>query len=295
MTQFTYGIIHQVVEDNRIIALKYRKRITYTYFPRGMFASFTDYFRSGIYLFLRVQTKSRLYRGRRVFNVIHIEKIMDSGRRYPHVFYDISTIKSGIISVINTNKPRLFIDFEMSMPPYRHYEDFISEIIQAGMILTDSEGNIIERHAMYIRPEFFPKLTDRTSKFLRITQADLDQGISYLEFYSLLRRLNQEYQPMVIVWGRNDTLELSKLNRLHRLRDLSKKMQFVDLLKLHKTYYGLKNDLGLFHAYCLYSGEELRDQRHDAFQDADTTRKVFYWFKETANSERVMTIGDHDA
>ena len=50
----------------------------------------------------------------------------------------------------------------------------------------------------------------------------------------------------VFVWGKNDQLELNKLNKLHKLNNYTKTMQFMDLLNLHKIYFGLKNDLGLF-------------------------------------------------
>ncbi|MCR5307716.1 MAG: hypothetical protein K6E24_01810, partial [bacterium] len=53
---------------------------------------------------------------------------------------------------------------------------------------------------------------------------------------------------------------------------------FINLLQVHKNYYNLKNDLGLFDAYKQYTGENL-NQEHDALEDAFMTKNVFFEFK----------------
>lgn len=285
MTENVYGLLHGVDEKKRVIAIKEKRRIRFFYMPKGMFQSFMDYFRPGIYVFLSVQTGGKNYRGYHVQNVISVEKVMSPNRQKPTFYYDILFIKSSIKAIVNVKRPKLFLDFEMSMPPFRNYQNFISEIIQAGLILVDETGMMIEQHGTFIKPTFHPLITDRTERFLHIGQKEIDQGISYRDFHRLLWRIQATYRPMVYVWGKNDEIELGKMNRLHQLDDISQKIQFIDLLKMHKTYFGLKNDLGLFSAYNMYSSTILDQQKHDALQDASVTKQVFFWFQDVCNGK----------
>ena len=59
------------------------------------------------------------------------------------------------------------------------------------------------------------------------------------------------------------------------------KPNYINLLQVHKNYYNLKNDLGLFDAYKKYTGEDL-NQEHDALVDAFMTKNVFFEFKKEA-------------
>ena len=54
----------------------------------------------------------------------------------------------------------------------------------------------------------------------------------------------------------------------------------MDLLKLHKDYYNLENDIGLFKAYKMYFNDDL-DQAHNAYEDALITKHVFDGFLAT--------------
>ena len=285
MEEQVFGILHGVLEDKRIIAIKKKKKVNFYYMSKGMFKHFMMYFTEGMYVFLTVSKNSRYYKGYKVKNIINIEKVLSPNKNNPKVYYDISIIKSGIRRIVNRNKYKLFIDFEMSMPPYTNYQTFASEIIQVGYVLIDKKGQEILRYSSYIRPKLFPQISLRTIKFLHITQENIDNGIDYFEFYKQLREIENKYNPMVFVWGKNDQLELNKLNKIHRLKNFTKSMQFVDLLNLHKTYFSLKNDIGLFNAYNLYSNKDLSQQKHDALEDALVTKEIFNYFKDTCNNK----------
>lgn len=290
MADYVYGLLHGVDEKKRIIAIKVNKKVTFYYMAKGMFQSFMQYFKSGIYVFMDVQETSRRYRGYTVKNVLNIEKVMSPHRQNPTIYYDVSIIKSGISHIMNTKKPKLFLDFEMSMPPYRNYEDFVSEIIQVGFILTDSSGEVIDKQSYFIKTFLFKEISDRTKKFLRVEQEQIDSGLEYREFYDLFTKLLQTYKPMVLVWGQNDRIELKKMNFRHQLADFTPNTQFVDLLKLHKTYFNLKNDLGLFNAYFLYYENDIDKQKHDALEDARVTKAVFDGFLEVCNNLRMLSL-----
>jgi sporulation inhibitor KapD len=279
-----YGIMHGVVEVKRLIAIKQNKRVKYYYMSKGMFRNFMMYFQYGMYVFITVSKNPRMYRGYQVQNVISIDKVLSPNKNNPKVYYDISIIKSGVKSLVNKNRNKLFIDFEMSMPPYTNYKTFQSEIIQVGYVLVDKHGFEIERYTSFIKPKLFPKISRRTEKFLHIGQESVSGGIDYLDFYYIFRNLNHKYNPMIFVWGKNDQLELNKMNKIHRVKKFNNNVQFVDLLNLHKIYYRLKNDIGLFNAHNLYSDKDLSNQKHDALEDALVTKEIFMNFKRVCNN-----------
>lgn len=288
MEEYVFGMLHGVIEPKRVIAIKSRRKIKYYYMSKSMFKQFMLYFQSGIFIFMTVKIVPRLYRKLMVQNIVAIDKLLAPNKNKPTIYYDISIIKSGIKSVINQNRNRLFLDFEMSMPPYNNYEDFISEIIQVGYVLTNEVGEIIEEFSSYIKPTLIPEISSRTKKFLHINQEDVDMGKSYKELHQRIIDIQVKHNPIAYIWGKNDQIELNKLNRIHKLNNFTKNMQFVDLLSLHKIYYGLKNDLGLFNAYHNYFEDfNLSMQKHDAYEDALVTKKIFFAFQDTCNNKRI--------
>ncbi len=290
MEEKIYGILHGVVEDKRLIAIRKKRQVRFYYMSKGMFKNFMMYLTDGIYVFLTVQSKARLYKGYRVQNIINIDKVLSPNKNNPVIYYDISIIKSGVRSIVNQPRYKLFIDFEMTMPPYTNYQNFVSEIIQFGYILVDPYDIEVERKQAFIKPVLFPELSKRTIKFLQIEQAQVDQGIRYIDFYRIFRRIVQKYQPMIFVWGKNDQLELNKMNSRYHLKRLGRQVQFIDLLNLHKIFFRLKNDLGLFNAYNLYADVDLSNQQHDAMEDALVTREIFTNFRKVCNGQMTVEI-----
>lgn len=290
MTVNVYGKIAMVDEDRRIIGIYQPRKLAFYYMSKGMFRQFMDYFHQDIYVFIKVKDEPRLYKDYLVHNVVSIDKLLLPKGNRPMIYYDISMIKTEIKKLINQDRHRLFIDFEMSMPPYQHYKSFVSEIIQVGLIVTDPFSNELERYHTFVKPTLFPNLSKRTLKFLDLTQDDVDQGIPYQDLHQVLHHIHHKYQPITYVWGKNDKSELSKLNSLHQLDNFMTDMQFVDLLSLHKTFFRLKNDLGLFNAYKMYSNQDIDEQRHDAFEDAWVTKEVFYYFKDVCNHKIKINI-----
>jgi sporulation inhibitor KapD len=291
MTQYIAGPLHDVFEEIRVISVRQNRQIRYFYMPKGMFMTFMQYFSKGIYVFMTVSETVRRYKGVSVHQVENIDKIMYPDGQNPRIFYDISLIKSGIKNLLNADRPKMFIDFEMSMPPFRNYTNFISEIIQCGLVLTDSEGREIEKRSTFIRPVLFPVISDRTQKFLHIRQDAIDSGMTYREFYDLFGDLVRKNRPMIFVWGQNDLIELKKSMSYNNVPDITARLQVIDLLKLHKNYFGLKNDLGLFNAFRLYHTDApVEKQAHDAFEDASVTKDVFDGFKKVCNGEMTVAL-----
>jgi len=214
-------------------------------------------------------------------------KILNEAIKY--VCYDLKNIKSGTKDLVNELGVKMFLDLEMSMHPYKQDKNFKQEIIQVGIHMVDKEGHIIYKYNELVKPTIHKKLTRRTIKFLKLTQEEVDQGIPFSEFYFEFRRLIEKYDPAVIVWGRNDFLALRDGYKINELPSLHKKTRYINLLKVHKNYYNLKNDLGLFNALSLYQ-ERPDKQAHNAYEDAFVTSLIFDGFKKVVNGKMMVDL-----
>jgi sporulation inhibitor KapD len=208
------------------------------------------------------------------------------------VYYDVKNIKKGTTALINNLGHKMFLDLEMSMHPYTVDKSFKQEIIQVGYILVNDKDEIIERYNEIIKPTRHPKLSKRTLRFLDITQEEVDRGLSFTDFYHHFRYVVETYHPAIIVWGRNDFLALRDGYKINKVPSLDRKTRYINLLKLHKNYFHLKNDLGLFNACNLYCDIE-KEQSHNAFEDALFTYKIFQGFKDVLNHKRVVDISNY--
>jgi len=260
-----------------VMTLQGKKRI---YLQRSMHQTHFKFLYPGIFIAARTQ-KGEAKRRRR-----HILKEMltlrQPSQRRVKTLYSYRKVKTQTRDFINALNYKLFLDFEMSMHPYHKTKNFKQELIQIGYLLEDPKGNIIKKFSSYITPSKHKKLTKRTTKFLNLTQEDVDAGMQYHDFYVHFKTLLETYMPAIIVWGKNDALALKDSYRINKVKSLTKWTRFVNLLKLHKNYFNIKNDLGLKTAFEMY-GNTLETQQHDAYEDAWMTKHVFDAFKAYLN------------
>ena len=245
---------------------------------RSLFNNLGKYLVVSRFIQFVVKDEPRIYKEYKVQNVDHMLKIMEIRYRKNIVYYDIKNIKNGTKKLVNSLGTKMFLDLEMSMHPYKVDKNFKQEIIQVGYVLVDKNNNLIEEYNQMIKPTIHSKITKRTQKFLGISQEDVDNGISYKEFYQYFSRVIETYKPAIIVWGRNDFLALRESYKLNNVPSLRKKTRYINLLKLHKNYFNLKNDLGLFNALGLYTYHN-DHQVHNALEDARVTKEIFDGFK----------------
>lgn len=291
MKKIISGRVRSFDEENRIISLYVKDRVKYFYMQRSLLNRISKYIDYNRFFQFTVTTdEERIYRNHKVKTVDYIVKIMEIRSRRNIVYYDMKDIQNGTRIMINKLEYKMFLDLEMSMHPYNVDKDFKQEIIQASYYLVDSENNVIEEYDQLIKPTRHSTLTRRTLKFLKITQEEVDGGVDFSEFYHHFKKVVNKYNPAIIVWGRNDFLALEEGYRINQLPDL-KSNRYVNLLKLHKNYFNLKNDLGLFNAYSLYEAP-LENQVHNALEDAYVTSKIFYGFKEVLNDERYVDLSN---
>ena len=286
------GRILCIDEEDRIISIRVKNQVLFFYLQRSIVNRVGKYLSISRFIQFVIDDEKRVYKGRKVSNVDYVVKIMEIRYRKNIIYYDILNIRTGTKELINGLENRMFLDLEMSMHPYRQDKNFTQEIIQVGIYMVDAKDHIIEEYSEIIQPVRHPKLTKRTLKFLEITQEDVDNGIKYEEFYTHFKHLVEEYNPAIIVWGRNDFLALRESYKINRLPSLRKRTRYINLLKLHKNYFNLKNDLGLFNALKLYTNITEK-QAHNAFEDAKATYDIFKGFERVLNSKIVVDLTEY--
>ena len=272
------ALIHSVEDEAFFTIIKNGKKI-YFYLQKNLIKKFYKYLTKGTYVM--VDCEEHLTKKRYVcaHKVNHFIAISNPRFRYKRaVYYDLDVIRDGIVDLVGSMKPILFIDFEMNMQDYQPIVNFEQEIIETGMVLTNETGAIMKIKHWYIKPTKFPKITKRTIKFLHYTNYELEQAISFKKFYKEFMEIIKEYDPYVIVWGKSDITQLKKTCQINNCPDM--KLKFVNLLQLHTNYFNLKNSPGLFSMWEAYTNSKLPEQKHNSLEDAMVTKEVFFKFKE---------------
>ena len=280
------GRIFYIDEEERIIGLKVKDRQSFFYLQRSLLNKIGKYLEISRFIQFVIEDEPRIYRKTKVYTVDYILKIMAIRYRKNIVYYDIKNIKNGTKSLINSLSTKMFLDLEMSMHPYNVDKNFIQEIIQVGYYLVDENNVILEEYNQIIKPTIHKKLTKRTTKFLEITQEEVNNGIEYHEFYEHFKQIVMKHKPAIIVWGRNDFLALRDSYRVNKVPTLKNTTRYINLLKLHKNFFNLRNDLGLFNAHKSYSNME----NPQALEDAKVTFEIFEGFKKVVNNEITIDL-----
>ncbi|TVP86489.1 MAG: hypothetical protein EA375_01230 [Acholeplasmataceae bacterium] len=234
--------------------------------------TFMPFLRPGILVDFIVSDQQKIIGNQRVQQVAYFQQIVSLDPFYIH--YDLAVLRAGMREVLNRHTHYLFIDFEMTMPGYNP-ANFRSEIIQAGYVLAEAGGPVRLAEGFYVLPKHDRSLTKRTRRFLKIDEETFfKEALPYEVFYRKLKDVLKTYRPKLVVWGKNDLSALNDSYLLHEKKPLTHDKDFIDLLKLHKDYFNLRDDLGLFKAYQTYYQVEY-DQTHDAKEDAMVTKYVF--------------------
>lgn len=289
MKQIVSGQIRSYDEELRMLTIEYRRKIQHFYLQRSLINHIGKYLAVGRFIQFTISKEPRLYKKHKVYTIDYVIKIMHLRYRKHIVYYDVKNIKSGTKKLINNLGYKMFLDLEMSMHPYKVDKTFKQEIIQVGYLLLNDEDDVVEKYNEIIQPTIHKKLTKRTKRFLEITQEEVNQGLPFKTFYDHFKHVIEKYDPAVIVWGRNDFLALKDAYKINKLPNIDPKTRYINLLKLHKNYYHLKNDLGLFNALNVYYPHE-KEQSHNAYEDAIVTFKIFKGFRDVVNHKRRVDL-----
>ncbi|MCD4826876.1 MAG: hypothetical protein K8Q99_03765 [Acholeplasmataceae bacterium] len=265
-------IIYDVNPELKVFYLIIDGRKMGFYLSNRLAKTFFNYLRVGVLVDFEIAPKRKRIHRIKYYQVAHFNRVISLNPYIVH--YDLNKLRKDMQAVLDKQKYFLFIDFEMTMPGY-HPGDFTPEIIQVGYVVAKASGSIIEQTGYYVLPKAQTNLSKRTKKFLKLDELKFyEDGLHYEKFYLDLKRVIDKFSPKLVVWGKNDISALSDSYRLHDKTPLTEDTDFIDLLKLHKDYYNLRDDLGLFKAFKTYYDVD-EHQAHDASDDAVVTKYVF--------------------
>ncbi|MDY5983697.1 MAG: hypothetical protein SPJ17_08360 [Anaeroplasma sp.] len=276
------GLIHMIELDNKIIGIKKYKKIEFFYFQNSQMNVFKRYLYVGNWIDLEYDEEKTTRRGPYLAYVISFVNRLEAEGLYDHiVYYDKKDITSSLYEFLGSLDNTMFLDLEMTMPPYNFKgKGFRTEVIQAGFIIFNKNGEELMRYRNFIEPMITKTLSKRAEKFLGITNEEfIENQIPYLTFYNDFKRIIKKYNPAIVVYGKNDILVLNDSYLLHNVPSLKNQTRYVNLCQLIKSHYELRNDPGLFKLFQIYYDNE-DIQVHDAFNDSEVTAKVFQAFKE---------------
>ncbi|MBQ2471655.1 MAG: hypothetical protein II508_03565 [Acholeplasmatales bacterium] len=276
------GLIHMIELDNKIIGIKKYKKIEFFYFQNSQMNVFKRYLYVGNWIDLEYDEEKTTRRGPYLAYVISFVNRLEAEGLYDHiVYYDKKDITSSLYDFLGSLDNTMFLDLEMTMPPYNFKgKGFRTEVIQAGFIIFDKNGEELMRYRNFIEPMITKTLSKRAEKFLGITNEEfIENQIPYLTFYNDFKEIIEKYNPAIVVYGKNDILVLNDSYLLHNVPSLKDKTRYVNLCQLIKSHYELRNDPGLFKLFQIYYDNE-DIQVHDAFNDSEVTAKVFEAFRE---------------
>lgn len=266
-------IIHSIDPKLKVFYMIFNGRKLGFYMTNRLSKTFFPFLGQGVLVDFEITERVKKIGNMKYYQVAHFNQII-SLRPYI-VHYDLYKLREDMRTVLSSNKYYLFIDFEMTMPGYRDRDSFHSEIIQVGYVLAEAKGDILLQDGYYILPKERKTLSRRTKRFLKLEEETFfNEATEYQTFYDKLQKIISEYHPKLVCWGKNDVTALNDSYQFHNKKKLTNDQDFIDLLKLHKDYYNLKDDLGLFKAYKTYYQVDY-EQTHNAADDALVTKYVF--------------------
>lgn len=279
------GIITNIDYENKVFyIIKANKKNAY-YLSRKTREIFFDYLQVGIKISFKTSKRRKTRGNVKATQVIHIEKIVRLSPKRQIVF-NFGPLTKKMLDAILQYKYYLFIDFEMTMGP--HYKKYTPEIIQSGYVLIDNKCKIIKNKSYYVHPKLSDKLNKRTLKFLSLdNNLFKKKAKSYKYFYNDLNDIIKKYNPAIITWGSNDKLTLNKSYQINYSKKITNDLRFIDLQKVHRQYFKLKNDMSLFKLYNKLYPENKKDhQAHHAGEDAMITFLIFNYYYKRLNTNK---------
>ena len=276
-----YGKVYKVYKKDRLFSMIVNKRLMYFHMTNKNMRDFKAYLFQRPYVFLKAAEEKANINGIMCYEIVYFYKIYVPKQRNTQVYFDLGDIRKDIKKLLNKETHRLFLDLEFSLPT--SFKKHMPEILQYGMILEDSQGNVIFEDSSLIRPQRKSSLSSRTLKFLSLDYVDFNDAPSYIHFYQLLERMIKAYDTKIIAWGKNDILILEQSFKMNHLQPLDIRNRYINLMQVIKNYYHHRQEMGLFHTHNQLSDKERHLQVHNAFEDAYIARKIFHLFREKIN------------
>ena len=282
-----YGLIHDYYPRERMISIKLENKLSFFYFPKNLYKIFYKSMTyKSVYIFFEYSDEYKVLKGAQAKLITNIEKIEYQSNKGKVVLYSQAKKKTTLKEEINSYEYKMFIDFEFTMPEYgEKQQDFYSELLQIGVVISDKDDKIVNEYSNYIKTE--RPVSNRTKKFLRIDEEELASAITADEFYDDYLSFINIYDPVIFVWGGNDTKVLDNFYKLHKFKNIP--AEYINLVSVIRKHYELSSDIGLFNALKIFSDIEAT-QAHHALTDAAATKEVFDSFKKILNSDHDINL-----
>lgn len=286
MQQYS-GKIRKIHHDERVFEILIKDKVEFFYLSRSQMKKFSMYLQVGLFVYLTCKEEAQVHGKFKAYEVINFTKMIYIKGHRRTVYFDIDTIKMGVASVLNRNANRMFLDMEFTMPSYdfNNEKPFVAEIIQYGILIENSDGQVLLSDASLVKPKDASGLNARTFSFLNIEKEDFKKAITIKTFYKRLKKYMEEYNPVIYVWGKNDIINLDAFYNMHNVEPVTSRKNFVNLMQLMKNYLGQKSDIGLFNALTFLDPTFNDIQDHDALEDASVTSMIYHLFKKRVNDE----------
>lgn len=280
-----FGIIYDINLDTQIFSLREKRGLRYFYIPKNIFKKLKKYLYAGNYVSFIVNDTTIIKQNKEMKQVKYFKEISVPSNARRTKLYSKKDNNMELSKFLDDMNNLMFIDLEMTMPSFDSYSQ--SELIQASYIITDCEFNHLLKRNFRIIPTKAQHINKRTEEFLHITDEMIQsEGVKYIDFYNVFKMDIEKYNPTLVIFGKNDKSFLSSSYKLNDVEPLNSKLRFVNLLQLLKNYYELANDPGLFKTYETLYGVNLEAQKHDAYEDAYYTMKIYESFKVMVNNAK---------
>lgn len=145
----------------------------------------------------------------------------------------------------------LVADFEFTTfkGTYGRPRAFFPEIIEAGSVLLEPPAyEFLMPYQTFVKPRYFPKLTEECKNITLIKQTDVDAGIT---FEAMLEELSHYYQPgstFFAAWGNADRDVIQNACLRYKLPCPFNWSDYIDLAEEYKAFYSLERRHSLKHA-----------------------------------------------
>lgn len=161
---------------------------------------------------------------------------------------------------------------------YNEYEwlknlEIDNEIIQIGAIKVDNYMKIEDELKVYIKPSIFPVLNPMIVNITKITDKDLEKGISFYEAINALKEFTGD--SILCSWAKDDIAQIIINSHYHKYEDLKWINKYIDIQEYVTKVIGAKKSLSLKNALSRLNIKVDNSRLHDALNDAQYTVQVF--------------------
>ena len=169
---------------------------------------------------------------------------------------------------IEKHYPNIYLENE-----YLKNIDIESEIIEIGAIKVDKYMKIEGELKVYIKPSIFPVLNPEIINITKITDEDLEKGVSFEEAMVKLKEFTGD--NILCSWAKDDIAQIIINSHYHKYEDIKWVNKYIDIQEYVTKVIGAKKSLSLKNALIRLNIKADSNLLHDALNDAYFTVQAF--------------------